>query len=142
MAVEADRLGWPGDDWPVSYALPPVCQHPTCDTTYWIEGHHVVRRSATAGPRDFVTIDGLVVPNRVGLCKEHHDQLTGLVGGHKAAIVYPPAQGLTTGLYTAWWVWYAAAPVLAGGVPGMPPLPLKSGGVLEPLDYLKGVVLL
>lgn len=102
----------------------------------------MLRRSATAGPKLYITIDGLVVPNIVGLCKLHHDQLTGLVGGHRAAIMFPPYEGLEAGLYRAWWVWYATAPVLASGVPGMPPLQLKSGTLLEPLDYLKGVVLL
>ena len=47
-----------------------------------------MRRSDTAGPKDNIAIDGLVVPNLCLLCREHHLWVTGTLGGHKAKIVW------------------------------------------------------
>lgn len=41
-------------------------------------------RFKTGGPVRFVSIDGLVVDNLVGLCFDHHLAVTSDVGGHKA----------------------------------------------------------
>ena len=141
LAVEDARLGWPGDDWPHDFDIPPGCMHPYCQQR-WSQRHHVVRRSATGGPRRFVSIDGLVVPNVVGLCDIHHDQLTGLVGGHRAAIVFPPAPEIARDLYRGWWVWYGAPAPGCCRLSGLEPRVLKSGTVLVAYDYVKGVVLL
>lgn len=52
-------------------------------------GHHVFRRSLGPSYRDAWWVeleDGTLVPNRVGLCPEHHKAVTGGVGGHTARI--------------------------------------------------------
>src|SRR5882672_5400132 len=48
--------------------------------------HHIVRRSQLAGDYAWIEVEGLVLPNLAGLCVAHHDEITGSVGGHKAAV--------------------------------------------------------
>ena len=60
--------------------------------------HHIWRRSATAGPADWVTIDNQWVScNVIPVCNYHHDMLTGMVGGHRGWIKWDPVHELT------WW---------------------------------------
>lgn len=131
------RIAIPGDDWPAPFVLPERCMHPTCGGR-GTQRHHCVRRSATGGPVDFVTIDSIVVANVVRLCDFHHDQLTGLVGGHRAALRIPTFEAVEAGIHRRWWVWYSAMP--APPLPGLPVLPLKSGRALYPLDYVDEVM--
>src|SRR5687768_11810615 len=75
-------------DWCIEPSLPGRCAIPFCLSQFKLQKHHIVRRSATGGPRDFVTIDGLVVQNVCMLCREHHGMITGELGGHKLWIIY------------------------------------------------------
>jgi hypothetical protein len=79
------------DSWDVrgvdgpAYKVGPHCSMPTCER--WAEhAHHIVRRSALGGAYDWVEIDGKLFANKTGLCPQHHDDITGRVGGHRAAI--------------------------------------------------------
>lgn len=91
--------------WCTTPDLPNWCSIPGCSSTFKLQKHHIVRRSATGGPLDYITIDGLVVQNVCMLCREHHQQITGGVGGHKLWIawdsgkwrIYQPGDGA--------WVW-------------------------------------
>lgn len=74
-------------EW-VHYQLAPVCAVPGCWERAEPGSHHICRRSDTAGPKNWVAIDGLVVPNRCRLCTSHHRAVTGGVGGHQARIVW------------------------------------------------------
>jgi len=67
------------------YTVGPRCAMPTC-TRFADHAHHMVRRSQLGGDYNWVEIEGTLYANLVGLCAEHHDQVTGRVGGHKAAI--------------------------------------------------------
>ena len=108
-AVEPVRLTIPKQEGWLEYDLPPLCQVPECSRT-WDHRHHILRRSQTSGPKRWVTIDGLVVPNVMAICERHHDQVTGMVGGHQAKIRFPSVEALRAGLYSAWWLWYARLP--------------------------------
>lgn len=72
--------------WCAPVELHGRCYAPGCAETWGLQKHHIVRRSATGGPLDYITIDQLIVPNVCMLCQQHHDNLTGLLGGHMAAI--------------------------------------------------------
>lgn len=69
------------------YALPTSCEWPWCPQP-GTEAHHVEPRSRTAGPKNWIEIDGFPVRNKVKTCKRHHDMLTGGIGGHKAKLVW------------------------------------------------------
>jgi hypothetical protein len=79
-----------------AYKVGPRCSNPTCRR--WVEHtHHLWRRSLLGGPFDWVKLDdGRIVANLCGLCPRCHDDITGRVGGHKAAI-----RLLADGLF--WW---------------------------------------
>ena len=49
-------------------------------------GHHVFRRSHGTRSWWVELEDGTLVPNRVGLCQDHHKAVTGDVGGHRARV--------------------------------------------------------
>lgn len=67
------------------YTVGPRCANPNC--TSWVDDvHHLWRRSGGFGPIDWVEIDGQVVANKTGLCRSCHRDLTGGIGGYKAAI--------------------------------------------------------
>lgn len=62
--------------------------------------HHLWPKSFLRGqPYEWVSVNGRVLPNSVGLCVRHHNDVTSPVGGHKAKIIYDE----TTGLFE-WWV--------------------------------------
>ena len=82
---------------------------PRCNER-WAHRHHIVRRSATGGPKRYVSVDGLVLPNLMGICMRHHDQVTGMVGGHWAKICFPSIEELAANLYKPLWMWYARLP--------------------------------
>jgi len=64
----------------------PRCSNPNCGRIAE-HAHHIVRRSQLRKqPQDWVAIDGYVIANKTGLCVPCHDDITGRVGGHKAAI--------------------------------------------------------
>lgn len=76
--------------WCVAPEYTGYCAIPGCNSKFRLEKHHIVRRSATGGPLDYITIDGLVVQNTTMLCREHHNMITGSIGGHKLWIVWQP----------------------------------------------------
>ncbi len=82
-----------------------VCQAPGCTERYSLQEHHIVPRSRTGGPLSYITVDGLVTVNVCMLCPDCHDKITGLVGGHKAAIRRSNL-GLTPGA----WLWSTPQP--------------------------------
>lgn len=77
LPAEAQRISYAPEELP-DYAMPLTCAHPFCNFKAEPGGHHVVRRSYTQGkgPQDYISIDGEVLPNKVGLCRAHHQMLT------------------------------------------------------------------
>jgi len=62
--------------------------------------HHLWPKSYLRGqPYEWIEIAGRVIPNSVGLCVRHHNEVTSPVGGHRAKITYDQ----NTGLFE-WWV--------------------------------------
>lgn len=98
--VRVKNLSYEEEETQYRDQLNMVCAVPGCMLMPERGAHHIVPRRATGGPRDFVVIDGLVVPNRVRLCSPHHGEVTGEVGGHKAKIVWDPELPQGWG----WWV--------------------------------------
>lgn len=76
------------DDVGIPYELAEVCAVPGCLALPEPGSHHIEPRSRTAGPKKWVVIDCFVIPNRCRLCPLHHRQVTGIVGGHLARIVW------------------------------------------------------
>ena len=70
------------------YELPSFCERPYCGQPGEPGGHHIEPRSRTAGPKNWIEIDTFPVRNKIRVCKEHHNALTGGIGGHKAKIVW------------------------------------------------------
>jgi len=68
-----------------SYTVGPRCANPNCNKIAE-HAHHILRRSYLAGVYDWVDIDGWIVGNKTGLCFACHNDVTGDVGGHRAAI--------------------------------------------------------
>lgn len=106
------------------------CAHPTCAVGFALETHHVVRRTETGGPVRWVVINGVILLNERKVCHDHHLQLTGEVGGHKAWIRYLEGAG---------WMWYAPAPPGASGQPGQLAAVDKLGCLWLPVGPLKVV---
>lgn len=76
-----DVRGLPGPE----YRVGPRCSNPNCGRIAE-HAHHIVRRSKLVKDYDWIAIDGYVIANKTGLCVPCHDDITGRVGGHKAAI--------------------------------------------------------
>ena len=76
-----------------SLKVGPYCSNPTC-TRLAEHAHHIVRRSQLAGDYHWVEIDGKLFGNLTGLCPGCHDLITGVIGGHKAAIRYLEEEGI------------------------------------------------
>lgn len=70
-----------------TYQIVPVCAAPGCDKVP-DDPHEVWSRANAGGFTSWVEVDGRWVGNRVGLCRPHHEAVTGEIGGHKAAITY------------------------------------------------------
>jgi hypothetical protein len=77
--------GHPGKPYDVNQ----VCAHPECRQPSR-HAHHLWSRSYLRGqPYEWIRLpDGTVIGNRVGLCVEHHDNVTGEIGGYKARIAF------------------------------------------------------
>lgn len=69
------------------YKVGPNCSNPTC-RRFAEHGHHIFRRTdqRLGRPYDWIQIGDWVVANRTGVCPWCHDDLTGRIGGHRAAI--------------------------------------------------------
>lgn len=63
-----------GEEWP-PYRVGPVCALQGCSSIN-VEAHHIVRRSWSIGPYDWVSIEGNVVGNKIPLCHHHHRMVT------------------------------------------------------------------
>ena len=75
-----------GVDGPL-YKVGPHCCNPGCNR--WAEhAHHIFARSDKRLKKawDWVEIKGAVYQNKTGVCARCHDDLTGRLGGHVAAI--------------------------------------------------------
>lgn len=72
QAVEPVRLSIPPQEWPEPEE-PTRCQ--LCPSMLGLQWHHIVRRSATAGPKDWIGVDGLVVWNKLRVCIQCHDRI-------------------------------------------------------------------
>jgi 5-methylcytosine-specific restriction endonuclease McrA len=108
--VEPIRLTIPPQDFPLPYDIPPQCQVPRCPRP-WDHRHHIVPRSRTTGPKRYVAVDQIVLPNVCGLCFQHHENVTGVVGGHFAKIRVPTQDEIDLGLFTErCWLWYTRGP--------------------------------
>lgn len=81
-----------------AYDVPETCSHPTCGK-YSAHVHHCWPRSYLRGqPYEWVFLENIdhgrglahsvVIGNRLGFCVEHHDNLTGEIGGYKARLVW------------------------------------------------------
>lgn len=74
--------GWPGE----KYEVNEICAHPTCNKPS-AHTHHCWSRSHLRKDYEWVKLpDGTVIGNRIGFCVEHHDMLTGEVGGYRARL--------------------------------------------------------
>ena len=96
QAVEPSRVTIDKErrySWCPAPDLPSWCSVPGCSSTFKLQKHHIVRRSATGGPLNFITIDNLVIQNVCMLCREHHGMVTGSVGGHRLWIIYESGEG-------------------------------------------------
>lgn len=70
------------------YTIDSHCANPRC-SKFVDDVHHMWRRSRTGGSdHRWVVVDGVLLPNLVGLCRDCHMDVTGGVGGYKAAIRY------------------------------------------------------
>lgn len=71
------------------YRVGPYCSNPDCRRIAE-HAHHIFRRSALGGDYTWVEIpdEQVVVGNLTGLCPRCHDAVTGVIGGHTAAIRY------------------------------------------------------
>lgn len=65
-----------------------VCGHPECDEPA-SERHHIYSRGLLKGAYDWWSFKDTDVryPNVIGLCGKHHLDVTGGIGGHRAAIM-------------------------------------------------------
>lgn len=71
-----------------AYELNEVCAVPGCNHVA-TDNHHIWRRSFIIDSDAYwVRVNGTLVPNRVGLCQEHHRHVTGDIGGHKATVMW------------------------------------------------------
>jgi hypothetical protein len=84
-----------GIDGP-AYKVGPRCANPGCNRIAE-HAHHIVRRSALGGDYRWIMLYGKPRGNLTGLCAFCHDDVTGRVGGHRAAIRHASADDLF------WW---------------------------------------
>jgi hypothetical protein len=69
------------------YKVGPHCANPSCHR-HAEHAHHIVRRSQISGDYAWISVEGKILANLTGLCVPCHEDITGRVGGHKAAIKY------------------------------------------------------
>jgi len=79
------------------YEVNEICAVPGCGRES-AHCHHLWPRSYLRGqPYEWVRLpNGIVIGNRVGLCREHHEWVTGPLGGYKARISFE------SGIF--WWL--------------------------------------
>lgn len=68
--------------------LPAECACPGCGRPA-MQRHHLWPKSFLRGqPFEWVSVNGIILANSIGLCLGHHTEVTGDTGGHAAKIVY------------------------------------------------------
>lgn len=79
-----------------AYEVNEWCAVPLCARAS-AHAHHIWPRShLRSQPYEWVELpDGTVIGNRIGLCLQHHNNVTGEIGGYRARILF------TAGLF--WW---------------------------------------
>lgn len=83
----------PADTWEVrgvdgpQYKVDARCAQPDCKK-FTDHAHHLWRRSQLGGDYRWVVLGDKLLANLIGLCAAHHADVTGAVGGHRAAIRY------------------------------------------------------
>jgi hypothetical protein len=97
-----------GVDGP-AYKVSTRCSNPGCNR-FAEHVHHIFRRSDQRLGKacDWVEIKGAVYQNKTGVCPRCHDDLTGSIGGHKAAIRIEGDD------YDWTWMWCVAQQTLTG----------------------------
>lgn len=70
-----------------AYDVPETCSAPDCSSRSQQVHHCWPKSFLRRQPIEWVKLsNGTVIGNRLGFCVEHHNGLTGLVGGHKARL--------------------------------------------------------
>lgn len=100
--VEDLRVTIPPQDCWVDPGREERCCNPTCGGP-GAQEHHIVRRSATAGPKRWVNIDGLVLLNARRVCLHCHEE----INNHRVWIRYLTGES---------WVWYGSAGRATAGI--------------------------
>lgn len=100
------------------YKVGPRCSRPGC-TKFADHAHHIVRRSQLGGDYPWVVIDGNTYGNLTGLCVEHHNEVTGRIGGHVAAI------RLGEGAFSTNFYWCSVTTGPDGTIDYIPEAPLE-----------------
>jgi hypothetical protein len=83
----------PSETWNVrgvdgpQYKVAAHCANPGC-THFTDHAHHIWRRSQLGGDYRWVVVEGKLLANLTGLCAGCHGDVTGEIGGHRAAIRY------------------------------------------------------
>lgn len=93
-----------------TYKVPANCCVPGC-TRFTDHAHHLWRRSAGTNEAWVCLVflpDKPVIGNLVGLCWQHHEWITGTVGGHKAWIEFDDARQI--------FIWHENPRTLSNGV--------------------------
>jgi hypothetical protein len=69
------------------YKVGPLCAMPLCQRPA-DHAHHLWGRGYMGGSYDYIVVHEETVPNLIGLCWQHHEDVTGSVGGYRAGIKY------------------------------------------------------
>lgn len=107
--------GFPGN----AYDVPFSCSHPDCDQPA-AHTHHCWPRSFLRGqPYEWVKLpDDTVIGNRLGFCVQHHDMLTGEIGGYRARLRFEAG--------VMWWEDKRNITLIVGGSPWFRLAPTKN----------------
>ena len=73
-AVEPVRITIPPQEGWIEPESIYRCEIPAC-VRAGSQWHHIVRRSQTGGPKDWISIDGLVIWNKAWICLWCHDDI-------------------------------------------------------------------
>ena len=77
--------GWDGNQYQVNA----VCAHPKCGRLAAHKHHMWPRSYLRDQPQNWVRLgDGTIIGNLIGLCVEHHEMVTGEIGGYRSRLVW------------------------------------------------------
>jgi len=111
-----------------AYEVNEICAVPGCGRES-AHVHHLWPRShLRSQPYEWVKLpDGTVIGNRIGMCREHHEDVTGPLGGYRARIAF------SSGLF--WWMVRSDNPPeeqMTGALVYQPPGVKDENGVVVP----------